>query len=482
MADANNQNRQDFRRGEAPAKQAPRPRDQRNATRLRRFLEKKNPNPTGDWADEPDFSNIKAKRFEAKPKADKKPKSEDTDLSKFRAKKESVPKDEPLYDIGGCSASYPITEKNCMNWDLGGFIILLKQTYEAMRTVEQRIDRQMPFCLFQHHCCVYLNAVLYDRIREQGGMPFGTALRCQDAIQTEGAEYLIPEVIQEYVRNVGKYVTSTGVDVYVNVPDIARPQPPTVVEDEDIESGFFGPANADTHNVYECYIAPAITARYVEACGNANADWIPLPQHYIPEGSVPTFNLLGYDKIQPLDLSGRARCQGLFFPDDDTVEGRLRFSPELSARVNTFLIQIGQKFKSSPIPKETKVRTGLSNAVFVETPGKVVSGGGFPPLSYCLVNLYSSTPFGAQTANHAYLDCMHRRRLKTASGSCFVKVNGAGIVGWTETRNHNFEMVGLFAPTNFTDYQFVRQALNACNPGRGRRIAAIDAWVKKLEL
>lgn len=125
----------------------------------------------------------------------------------YRSKVSSATKDEPLYDIGGCSASFPTNERYCQNFDHGAFVPLVRQTYESIRQVDGRVDRQMPYCLFLHHCSVYLNAVFLDRLREQGGRPFSDAEQAQTAIQVEGTEYLMPKVIQEYVRNVGKITT-----------------------------------------------------------------------------------------------------------------------------------------------------------------------------------------------------------------------------------------------------------------------------------
>lgn len=83
---------------------------------------------------------------------------------------------------------------------------------------------------------------------------------------------------------------------------------------EHIEPGFFGPADAHTHNIYECYISPAVTARYVKATKSETADWKTLPLAYIRKDGIPTYNLLGYDILQRLDSVGKERCSKLFFP------------------------------------------------------------------------------------------------------------------------------------------------------------------------
>ncbi|KAF6209803.1 hypothetical protein GE061_015553 [Apolygus lucorum] len=72
---------------------------------------------------------------------------DEEEQEEYQAKEESAPKDEPLYDISGCSASFHLTEKYCTNFDLGGSTPLVHQAYEAIREVDARcglipLDRQ----------------------------------------------------------------------------------------------------------------------------------------------------------------------------------------------------------------------------------------------------------------------------------------------------------------------------------------------------
>ncbi|KAF6216771.1 hypothetical protein GE061_001120 [Apolygus lucorum] len=147
----------------------PRARDARNQARLQNFLQKKesaNNKPVGNWADEFNPQDIQLGRSDAKPwNRGGNNKKKTPQAADFQAKNESAPKDELLYDIGGCTASFPLTEKYCMNYELGGFIPLVRQAYEAIREVDARVDRQMPYCIFLHHCTVYLNAVITERIK-----------------------------------------------------------------------------------------------------------------------------------------------------------------------------------------------------------------------------------------------------------------------------------------------------------------------------
>lgn len=384
--------------------QQPRPRDSRNARRLREFLGRKNPNQSGNWADEFDNSHIVTKCSD--PKQKKKPappkqnnRSDLPDPVDFRSKKETPAKDEPLYDIGGCTASSPLTERFCQNIDLSGFIPLLVQTYESIKTIDFRLERQMPFAMFQHHCCVYLNTVIWDRLRDQGGRPVVTGEQAIDYLTIGGTEYLIPEVIQEYARIIGKYTTPTGSEVYLNVPDITIPGQGTHL----YEPGFFGVCDQHTHNVYECYVSPAVTARCVIATRDNDEEWQPLPDELAPPESVATTNLLGYGPLQPLTAEGRSRLAGINFPETNDLEGRLRISQELSARVNTYLRSIKDKFKAPNISTKTSQRSGAINMLFVETNMNVRDGPELPPLASFGVTIYASGIFGAQTANHALL-------------------------------------------------------------------------------
>ncbi|KAF6208298.1 hypothetical protein GE061_016752 [Apolygus lucorum] len=218
---------------------------------------KKNEGKVQEWGDSPDFSHVQVtgKKGNKNPPKAKTQQASDKppQTNRFKVKTETPPKNEPLYNIGDCTASVPDTERYCQNFDHSGFIPLVRQTYEAMKTIDSRLERAMPFVMFQHHCTVYLTAVILDRDKDQGGRPFGDAERMQSVIVREGEQYLVPEVIQEFVRNLGKCLTLTGEEVYLNTPDISVPRGPG----DGYEPGFFGVCDAATHNVYECYVSPA---------------------------------------------------------------------------------------------------------------------------------------------------------------------------------------------------------------------------------
>lgn len=117
-------------------------------------------------------------------------------------------------------------------------------------------------------------------------------------------------------------LTQTGVDLKLNLPQLAIPQGPI----DDVPSGTFGPINATTHNVYEAYICPLVTANRVIASQQNNSSYQPLPQQLIPANLTPTRNLLRFGPIDAQNQGVQQRLQGVVFPNDATIEGRYKVS------------------------------------------------------------------------------------------------------------------------------------------------------------
>lgn len=91
-------------------------------------------------------------------------------------------------------------------------------------------------------------------------------------------------------------------------------------------------------------------------------------------------------------------------------------------------------------------------------------------------------PFRSQTANHANLNAMHNKRTNVAAGYCYERADRSPLNGRESSINYNFMLQDVFEATTFVDYSFLRKAIHACNSGRGRRIAAVDAWFKKIKM
>lgn len=74
-------------------------------------------------------------------------------------------------------------------------------------------------------------------------------------------------------------------------------------------------------------------------------DWRPLPEGAFPDGGIPNQNLLGYRGIERLNTKGIQSISGFDFPNDDTMAGRLKWSPELVGRVSAHLGKLSDRYK-----------------------------------------------------------------------------------------------------------------------------------------
>lgn len=85
-------------------------------------------------------------------------KAEKTNSSAIRpATEETPPVDEPLYDIGPHSTLIPLQDIHVQNFDFGGFIPIIEESYEKMRGIDPRLSERLPLTLFTHVCCNHLN-------------------------------------------------------------------------------------------------------------------------------------------------------------------------------------------------------------------------------------------------------------------------------------------------------------------------------------
>ena len=167
----------------------------------------------------------------------------------------------------------------------------------------------MPYCLFLHAMTGLLNACLIDLIRtvnketRYGGedLPY--------SIIPE--ECYIPASIAEYFRMISNTVITQSDLVCINIPliGIQNHSISAIEEMEAQDAGGFGPCNADTHNVYECYASPLVTSRLVEATRLQNetrafVPWDPLLPQMAPENGLANRNLIGYRPIETLTPEG----------------------------------------------------------------------------------------------------------------------------------------------------------------------------------
>lgn len=121
----------------------------------------------------------------------------------------------------------------------------------------------MPYPGFLHNMNVLLQTAVIDSVYEDGQRKVpGVSTQAQDILPPS---YVIPEPINEYLSQTSTVTTPGNQEVKVNLPDIMIPQSNYVDEfDSEIPSGTFGPADAESHNVYECQMCPYTTMRFVE--------------------------------------------------------------------------------------------------------------------------------------------------------------------------------------------------------------------------
>lgn len=110
--------------------------------------------------------------------------------------------------------------------------------------------------------------------------------------------------------------------------------------------------NAANHNAYECYISPLVTSNRVTASAQHEEDYNPVPPELMAGNLVPNRNLLGYEPVDPVNAGATARLAGIDFPNDDTLEGRYRYSALLQTRVYVVLAEMKDRFKMIELRRE----------------------------------------------------------------------------------------------------------------------------------
>lgn len=197
-----------------------------------------------------------------------------------------------------------------------------------------------------------------------------------------------------------------------NLPEVAIPQ----AQDGETPSGSFGQVTPETHNVYECYVSPLVTANRVLNSRRPQGEHEvpPLPAVLVPAGAVPTPNLLGHGPPDVISLEARPRIEGFEFPNGNSVEARLKICPELMSRVNTVLYELRNKFKMKNVGRESptvrnyiepKVLPG--NIQFVKVVEAVPDA---QRLSKRQNQIRCQNSFGSATAGYCNVTCLHRER------------------------------------------------------------------------
>ncbi|CAH2062571.1 unnamed protein product, partial [Iphiclides podalirius] len=111
-----------------------------------REFEERPPKPRG-----PTQRSVSWRDKQQEKKKNKQEKKDDASAAyDFKAVQETAPVDEPLYDLGPHCSSIPVQENYSQNFEFSGYIDQVERSYETMRGIDPRLDRRLPFSMFQH--------------------------------------------------------------------------------------------------------------------------------------------------------------------------------------------------------------------------------------------------------------------------------------------------------------------------------------------
>ncbi|XP_055845564.1 uncharacterized protein LOC129911716 [Episyrphus balteatus] len=353
---------------------------------------------------------------------------------------------ELLY-TGHCRGSHQ-TKRYSHNFDFAGFTPLIRNVYFKLTHENYKLERQLPYCIYQHVMTELLNAYLLYL-----GRLYSKRIR-SNPLDSIGANLCnIPEPIYDYICGIGTNIAKSGTEVDWNLPDIAIPQPSFKGDDDDssrlpCRSGTFGPVNATSHNVYECYFSPYITSEYVIRSGSlgdesTEYEWSPFPSGWTPENCIPTENLLGYKPIRPMHFDSIQKCKNCDFDDSDTIRGLLCHSDYAMMLCSGVL---GRMTSIKIVKAQFKHRPNSAAFIFKET---CENEGTELVLWNQPARLCSPFAFDKFASNQAIYYAFKRKRTEDAPGTCFVcQEDGSAPIGWLETRNDNFLCTGEFGIQN----------------------------------
>lgn len=389
-----------------------------------------------------------------------------------------TPKVDELPYIGNGRGSKPAKRTLAVNYDHAGFTVLIRQVYDRMMIEDQRLSRSLPYCIYQHAMVEFLNAYLLHQAKYSLKLPeLQPMMDPLDAISA--SDYNIPLPIYEYICSIGSTITPTGDKVYINLPKIAIPQGTIEATDEQpaCESGSFGKPTATSHNVYECYFSPLVTAKYVYyhqtkvVRNNDQRSWNPFPNGWLPANSRINQNLLGYRLLDILHSDGKAKTLECVFDEGDTVTGRLRHCPYA---MNQTSAVIGKIESVKSVKAEFKPRENTASFIFkdtsaVEDPATILWD---EPAT-----LKSPFAFSSAASNKANYFAYQRYRGEEAPGT-FVLVDGQAPATWGDSRNRNFECVEPFTiARGFQSRSHLRSGDHEEEEGEGTVTQDVFIWL-----
>jgi hypothetical protein len=295
-------------------------------------------------------------------------------------------------------------------------------------------------------------------------------------------QVIMPEALATFIEGCANTSTPSGDEVRFNLPAAGIPQLPIPADaaagTPQIGAGSFGVVDANTHNAYEAYVAPIVTAGLVQATIAFNGrppapqPWQPLPRGAYPDDAIPNRNMLGWREPEHLNPEALNAINGIHFATHG-MAGRLCHSSELLLRVTGIL-----KEKE----KEHKMRTGWPGGKprspdlsYVVT--DVLEAGG--ELSRAMVSIESPFQMTAPAVARQFLTANRRRRTLDAPGCCYT-LDGINPQGWVATRNANFEMAEdqHFGPIACADRPDFRVWRHSAVVPREPRDQVLAAWIR----
>lgn len=396
-------------------------------------------------------------RVESWKKAQTSGKTGEDNLSKFKAKVETPPMDEPLYNTGPYMGSVPERSFFQQNLEMSQFLTINEQVYDELESKDNRFSSTLPKCAFVHGCNSYLQLNLIHKIREENDEP--RFRNEDDQLKSLPADLTLPAPITEFVSHLTTVTVPDGSTIRPNFCDAIMPQPgiPAQADAPALGPGSFGRITADNHDAYEVNISPLITHTVLDRTRRQIfAAYNPLPNGAFPHQGVPSVNLLGYvpaENLQRLRGDGINKLNALNFVTDDSILGRVRYSADLMELISSTMKGKSQQMKmtTGPILKG-KPSPGASLVTRVETATAGI------PVRMMPAPIYSSFSFTNIHENLAGYFGFKRERTAAAPGYCYT-VRGEAPAGWAATINSFFTMRAPFGSTMASDRPKLRDRL-----------------------
>lgn len=451
-------------RGRQPQRRGIRPRD---FYRMEAYNEQR---ADGDWAkmvEADDRATQARSRVRSGPRSQ--PQRRNIDI---RSTVASEPRDELIYD-GEAAASRPVTTQLGHNLDYSGFAVLIEEAYRQCESENPRMQRELPFCVYQHAMVEHLNAFLLHMQKFENADP-----RFQDDADPleiiNAKDFYIPRVVHEYISGIGKSLTATGESVRVNLPTAGTPRG----NEDPLTSGSFGAITAETHNAYECYWSPFISQKMIERTHAVNTaarkdfgPWNPFPAGTFPDKAVLNENLLGYHLPQRLHSDALNVISDCNFDEGNTMSGRLCHSAACIERTSLTLSRL------------KTIESTLATYKPTENAAIFISKQKAEPVLGRLVDynasLGSPFAFGQSVANRAAYFGYKRRRTIAAPGVC-LSVGGVPPEAFIPTRNYNYTMQEPFQPlAQMRDRVSLREINHLSSESEGQAQLAVSAWLAR---